>query len=422
MTPRQYLFALEQYGIKLGLEKSRYLLEYAGQPQQYYPCAHIAGTNGKGSVAAFLDAMGRAAGYTVGRFTSPHLIDISERFLVNGEPIPPDALDEQIEFFRQAAETMKTPPTFFEMNTAIAFRWFQQCAVDLAVIEVGMGGRFDSTNVIRPAVAAITNIGLEHTKYLGETLEAIAFEKAGILKENVPLVLAETEPSPLKVILDQAHALYCPVRLLHREFTFSVTGPPGERLFQYGSLARALPPVKLALSGGYQGRNAALAAAAAEVIMPQFPNLNAATLVAGLASARWPCRLETVMQHPRVVIDAAHNPEGARVLARALEPGITILAVSADKDAPGIINALGPVTRTFVISQFSGPRAMPADTLAGIAQNYPTRLTHSLDEALDLALNLAGDKEPVLVAGSIYAAGEARVLLTQKYGVPPITF
>ena len=422
MMPRDYLFSLERHGIKLGLDNINHLLEHAGRPYQHYPCVHVGGTNGKGSVAAFLDAMLRVAGYTVGKFTSPHLIDVSERFQINGEPIAPDALDEAIAFFRAAADTLKHPPTFFEMNTAIAFRWFERRRVDIAIIEVGMGGRFDSTNVIRPVVAAITNIGLEHTKYLGGTLEQIAFEKAGILKENVPVVLAETAAGPLDVILDRARELCCPVRLLDRDFTFSITGGPGERLFRYGSPARALGPVKLALPGTYQGRNAALAVAAAEELMPQFPNLDEHAIVAGLESARWPCRLETVMQHPRVIIDSAHNPAGARVLAQEIDPGITVLAVSADKDAARIIEALAPVTRLFVISQFTGPRTLPANTLAEMARPYPLHVTQGLDEAVELALRLAGDTDPVLITGSIFAAGEARALLTRKYGVPPIAF
>lgn len=422
MMPRDYLFSLEQHGIKLGLDNINLLLEHAGRPYRNYPCVHVGGTNGKGSVAAFLDAMLRAAGYSVGKFTSPHLIDVSERFLVNGEPIVPDALDEAIAFFRAIADTMASPPTFFEMNTAIAFRWFHRRRVDIALIEVGMGGRFDSTNVIRPVVAAITNIGLEHTKYLGDTLEQIAFEKAGILKEDIPAVLAETAAGPLDVILARAQELHCPVRRLDRDFTFSITGGPGERLFRYESPDRALGPVKLALSGAYQGRNAALAVAAAEDIMPQFPNLDERAIVAGLENARWPCRLETVMQHPRVIVDAAHNPASARVLAREMDPGITVLAVSADKDASRIIEALTPVTRIFVISQFAGPRALPANTLAEMARAYPSHVTQSLDEALELALSLAGDAEPVLITGSIFTAGEARALLTRKYGVPPIVF
>jgi len=423
MTPRDYLFSLEQHGIKLGLDNINHLLEHAGRPCRNYPCVHVGGTNGKGSATAFLDAMLREAGYTVGKFTSPHLIDVSERFLVNGEPIEPDALDEAIAFFRAVAETMASPPTFFEMNTAIAFRWFHQRRVDVALIEVGMGGRFDSTNVIQPVAAVITNIGLEHTEHLGDTLEKIAFEKAGILKKQTPVVLTETTARPLDVILARAHELDCPVRLLDRDFNFSITGGSGEQQFFYKSPAHALGPVKLALPGTYQGRNAALAVAVAEEIMPQFPNLDERAIIAGLESARWPCRLETVVQHPHVVIDAAHNPNGARVLARELDPGITVLAVSADKDAQEIIEALAPMTRIFIISQFTGPRAMQANTLAELARTYPSHRTQNLDEALEFAFRRAQDtEEPILITGSIFTAGEARALLTRKYGASPIAF
>ena len=204
MSPRDYLASLEFHGIKLGLENIQLLLRAAGNPQHAYPTLHVAGTNGKGSVVAFLASILRAAGYRVGRFTSPHLIDVTERFLVDDVPISNAALEENIEYFRTLSDGLPNPPTYFELCTAIAFRVFEQQKVDVAIIEVGMGGRYDSTNVVAPLVSVITNIAFDHQKYLGDTLAAIAAEKAGIIKPGVPVVTGERWPEAFDVIAERA--------------------------------------------------------------------------------------------------------------------------------------------------------------------------------------------------------------------------
>ena len=422
MTPREYLFGLELHGIKLGLENIARLLEAAGNPHERLPAAHISGTNGKGSVAAMLDAMGRAAGYTVGRFTSPHLMDVAERFMVAGRPMPPAVLDAQIEFFRNIAGRMAAPPTFFEMNTAIALRWFAECGVDLAIIEVGMGGRLDSTNVIQPLATAITNIDLEHTQYLGDTLEKIAFEKAGILKPATPAVIAETKPGPLEVILARARNVGSPVRLLGRDFDFSVRGSFPHVEFRYESGARALDYVPLGLAARYQASNAAVAVALAGQLQARYPRLDDRALAEGLRGARWPCRLEKVLDAPPVIVDGTHNPAGARVLAQELNRGVTVLAVSADKDVSGILSALAPITRVFVLTQFRGSRALPVDALCAAARPYPHRRAPDLAEAVRAAFDLVVGNEGILITGSLFAAGEARAILIDGYGAPPLEF
>ena len=252
MTHREYLFSLELHGIKLGLENITGLLNAADNPHERLATVHVAGTNGKGSVIAMLDAMARAAGYTVGRFTSPHLIDVTERFLIDGRPMPSEALDSQIAFFREIAEGMAAAPTFFEMNTAVAFRWFALRGVDLAIIEVGMGGRLDSTNVICPIAAAITNIDLDHTRYLGDTLAQIAFEKAGILKPATPAVISETKPGPLDVILARAGEVGSPTYLLGRDFHFETRGAFPETRFRYSSETLSLDFAPLGLAAPQQ--------------------------------------------------------------------------------------------------------------------------------------------------------------------------
>ncbi|MBI5092139.1 MAG: bifunctional folylpolyglutamate synthase/dihydrofolate synthase [Candidatus Hydrogenedentes bacterium] len=390
MTSREYLYGLELHGIKLGLDNISRLLEPAGEPQHRYPTIHIAGTNGKGSVAAMVDAMLQAAGYSTGRFTSPHLIELSERFLHNSTPITADELDAGVAFFRPIAQGMAPPPTFFEFVTAIAFRWFGQKDVDVGVIEVGMGGRFDSTNVVLPEVCAITNIDLEHTKYLGDTLEKIAFEKAGIIKPKIPVVVSESNRSPRDVILERARVLNSPVRLAGRDFTYGVSGPPFAQHFRYESATLRLGPTAFGLSG--------------------------------LRDARWPCRLERVLDRPPVIIDVAHNAAGARKLAQELPPCVVILAVSSDKDAAAMAGAFASVARHLILSEFSGRRALPAHDLSSALRGFAHQVISPLSDAIEAGLALANESLPLVITGSIFTAGEARSLLIQSKGAAPLRF
>ena len=422
MTPREYLFSLEYHGIKLGLDNIRRLLDAADNPHRRYPAAHVAGTNGKGSVAAMTDAMVRAAGYKSGRFTSPHLIDLRERFLVGAEPIPDDVLDEEIAFFRDVAGQMEMQATFFEFTTAIAFRWFERCGVDVAMIEVGMGGRFDSTNVIQPAATAITNIELEHTEYLGNTVKEIAREKAGIVKPDTPLVLSETRPEARDVILARAEECGSPVYMRGRDFDYDVTGGCLDMQFRYRSATLDTGSVPLALAGDYQGGNAATATALAERLAVKFPRIDKRAIVTGLNTARWPCRLERVLESPPVLLDVAHNVAGVRHLARQLSQCIVVMAVSKDKDAAGMIAALTPIAHTLILSRFAGDRSFSVDALCEAAGEHPHLRAPGLVRAIEMGLDLASDATPLLIAGSIFMAGEARQILIERHGAPPLRF
>ena len=418
-----YLYGLELHGIKLGLENISLLLERAGNPQNSYPTVHVGGTNGKGSVVALLDAMLRAAGYRTGRFTSPHLCHIHERFLVDGDAITSDSLDRQIDCFRLIAEEIHRTPTFFELNTAIAFRYFEERNVDIALIEVGLGGRFDSTNVITPEVAAITNIALEHTQYLGDTLEAIAFEKAGIIKESVPTVVGERAAGPLDVIIERASALDSPVDLLNREFRIESEGSPSQQTVSYTSETLKLGPVPLSLPGAFQVDNAALAIAVASRLSDRFPALDAGAITQGLAHAKWPCRLEHVLQDPPVIVDVAHNPAGAAQLAAALNSQcVLVLAVSSDKNAGAILDMLAPRADTLILTQFTGHRALPVEALCEKAGEQSYQRRDSLGEAIALGMTLADANRPLVIAGSLFAAGEARMILSDQFGAPPFQF
>ena len=424
MTPVEYLYSLELHGIKLGLDNIRRLLSEAGDPQDTYATVHVGGTNGKGSVVSMLDAMLRAAGYTTGRFTSPHLCSVRERFLIGGEPIAAEALDAHIEYFRTAAERTDLLPTFFELNTAIAFRYFAERKVDIALIEVGMGGRFDSTNVITPEATAITNIALEHTQYLGETLEAIAFEKAGIIKPGVPVVVGETREAPMAVILDRADELGSPVSLRGREFSVHLSGPPFDQMLAYEAGAYRLEDCPLALPGDYQGANAGVAVRLAELLRPRFDRLTPNAVAKGLATVRWPCRLETVLESPRVIIDVAHNVAGAAGLARALESRcVLILAIANDKDAGRMIDLLASKTSTLILTTFDGPRALGVEELSARAAPLPHERRETLAEAIELGIARAvSERVPLVIAGSLFTAGEARSILVERYGASPLVF
>ncbi len=422
MNPRDYLSGLEFHGIKLGLDNIRTLLGAASQPHRDYPVVHVAGTNGKGSVVAVLDAILRAAGYSVGRFTSPHLINVEERFLVDGTPIAPDELDAEIAFFQSVANGMENPSTYFELCTAVAFQWFSKMKVDIALVEVGMGGRFDSTNVVEPLACAITNIDLEHTAYLGSTLEAIAFEKAGIIKRNVPVVVSERQPEPLQVILAKAEEENCLVRRIGADFHCALHGEPFSQTIDYTGWRLVIQDAPLALCGRYQGDNAATALALAELLMDHFPEITRDAIHTGLASVRWPCRMERVLDNPPVILNVAHNPAGMRRLAADLPNCVVVLAVSSDKAAAQIIEALDPVAEELILTQFTGHRATPVDALRDAAGSRPHRCTESLDPAIAMGLESASSHRPLVITGSIFTAGEARQILVERYGAAPLQF
>lgn len=421
-SQRAYLDTLAMHGIKLGLDNIHALLAAAGNPHTSYPTVHVAGTNGKGSTLALLQAMLCAAGYRTGRFTSPHLLDVTERFQIDGVSIPEAALAENIAFFREAAEALPHPPTFFELNTAVAFRYFAQQQVDIALIETGMGGRLDSTNVLTPLVTAVTNIDLEHTAYLGDTLAAIAAEKAGIFKQGVPAVTAATQPEALEVIRRRAALLHCTLEELGQDFTFELYGLPWEQRITYNSAGLSLREAPLGLAGRYQGANAAVALALAERLATRFNRLDNAALLQGLATAKWPGRLERVLGHPPVILDVAHNVAGARQLADVFTTAVVVMAISADKDAAGMVDQLAPLAEPLILTTFPGPRALGVDALSAAAAHHPHRTAPSLHEAIAMAWPLAGPARPLLITGSIFAAGEARRILMDDYGAPPLQF
>jgi len=412
---RAWLASLIRHGVKLGLRNIRTLLNALGNPHRRLRCIHVAGTNGKGSTCAFLDAMIRAAGLRVGRYTSPHLHDVTERIQINGQPISETAFAEIMERVRWAASCLPHPPTFFEALTAAAFDWFAREKVDAAVVEVGLGGRFDATNVIgRPVISLITGIGLEHTRHLGTTLQAIALEKAGILRADTPALVGPCPPDAVSVIEARAWSIRASIAFANRDFYLEPLNDfwsPAVRI--YADDQTWLSPI-LPLPGRHQAVNAGLAVTAvyrARNALGLKPEMDA--LIPALASARWPGRLEKVLDHPPVYLDAAHNPQGIEAIRPALENAVVLFAVASDKDVVAMAALLEQGPAEVIISAFQGSRAMPAGQLAGYFSRSLYAVIPAIPDALFQAMDLARERGcRLIVLGSIYAIAEARAILT----------
>lgn len=403
------------YGSRLGLDRVRELLAKLGDPQKSLKFVHIAGTNGKGSTAAMLAAVLEKAGYRTGLYTSPHLLRYNERFQVNGKEIGDQDLADATERVKQAADTMPDAPTQFELVTAIAFCLFQAAKCDIVVLEVGLGGRLDATNVIDvPEAAVITRIGLDHTEILGDTVEAIAAEKAGIVKPGGAVVLGDQDPRVRGVVeqvcRDQGAAL--------------TEANLGEVRFHSSSLEcqhfgwRQYPDIQLALLGEYQLQNACTVLNTVETLRSRGGQIPDEAVLAGLREVVWPGRFERVRRDPWLIIDGGHNPQCAQAIAASLReyfPGKKILflmGVLADKDFEGIYDALLPLAERIYAVTPDSPRALTADKLCErLADEYhftAAKPYGSVADALKAVLAEAGEKDVICVCGSLYMIGEAR--------------
>ena len=414
----QFIRDLAATGMNLGLERVHHLLAALGNPQNGLLCAHVGGTNGKGSVAAMLTAVARAAGLRVGTFTSPHLTCYTERFLLDGLPVARERFAALVTAHRKplAVAARNTRPTEFELHTALALTLFREEGVDLAVLEVGLGGRLDATNVVRPAVAVITNVSLDHTDVLGATVEDIAREKAGIVKPGVPLVTAAAGGA-LAVIAAVCRDRGAPLVRVGADVRWEPVsaGHEGQILNIYG-LKSIYREVVLPLAGRHQQVNAACAVAAAELLAERVPALGPEAIRAGLAAVRWPGRFEIYPGAPPVVLDAAHNPAAAAALRDTLVaryPGcrpVLVLAILGDKDRAGVTAELAPLAEAVVVTRPPADRAGDWEQVAAAARRHCARVLVEPDNlrALERARKLAGAAGLVVVTGSIYLVGSVR--------------
>lgn len=386
-----WLFSTQMFGIKLGLEGPRRLLrEYLAFPAHGTKVIHVAGTNGKGSTCAMIESIARSGGRRTGLFTSPHLIDFRERIQVSGNQMSEEACAQALSEIRKICETLDPHPTFFEITLAVAMRWFREQGCELIILETGMGGRLDATTAVPADVCAITPIGMDHKQWLGDTLEAIAGEKAGIMVEGKPTITAPQDPEAMRVLEKEANERRSPLQIIQ------------EPLLGY--------PVPL--PGEHQRWNAALAVAALH--QAQTP-LNADIIRHGLNQLSWPGRFERIRDH--ITLDGAHNPHAAKALAKTwqqLHPNqkpTLIFSAVATKDIASVLDILAPIAARIHFCPVDTPRAIPTKDLeAAIPDQAPPHESHAnLEAALKAAECHA---EPILIAGSLYLIGEARALLT----------
>lgn len=415
------------------LDRIAALVDLLGQPQRSYPVVHVAGTNGKTSTARIVDALLLELGLRTGRYTSPHLESVTERISLDGDPVGPqrfaDAYDELAPYLELVdARNPATPVSFFEAVTAMAFATFADAPVDVAVLEVGLGGRWDATNVADAQVAVVTPVALDHVAYLGETLAEIAAEKAGIIKPGSLAVLAHQSFEAAEVLVRRAAEVGATVAreglelgVRHRDVAV------GGQLLTVQGLAGVYDGLFLPLHGQHQAQNAALALAAVEGLLGGGRDmLDVEAVRAGFARAVSPARLEVVRRSPPVLLDAAHNPDGGRALAAAVPEAfaftrlVGVVAVLGDKDAEGLLAELEPLLAAVVVTVNSSPRCLPVDELARVAVEVfgPDRVEVAgrLDDAIALAIELAEQDAAfggpgVLVTGSVVTAGDARLLL-----------
>jgi len=405
------MFGLQRFGIKLGLETIGNILENLGTPQKKFSVVHVAGTNGKGSVACALSSVLAAAGHRTGLYTSPHLVRFNERIRINGRVIA-DA--EVVAAYRavKAAHKGRRQPTFFEFTTAMAFYEFGRREVDWAVIETGMGGRLDATNLVQPALSIITNISLEHKEYLGNNIAKIAFEKAGIIKPGAPLVTGVRQPSAIAVIEDIAARRNAPVFRMGKEFKARRKRDGG---FDYQGIDHTWHHVVPPLAGDHQVPNTALVLAACEGLLRAGVGLDLEHIRRGLAATRWPGRLDIVCRAPLVILDGAHNLKAAACLADFLRQRmagrrITLLVgILNDKPYRQMLATLLPVCRRAILTRPRIGRALPPETLLQAARKHLTdlRLADSVAEAVQEAIGSAAPDDVICIAGSLYVVGEA---------------
>jgi dihydrofolate synthase/folylpolyglutamate synthase len=387
-----WLYGTQRFGIKLGLENVQRLLGELKVPGKNQRVIHVAGTNGKGSVCAMIDAICRAQGYRTGLFTSPHLITYRERIQVDGEMIAAHKVAAGLNAIRKLTANWDPHPTFFEITTALALTHFKETECQLIVLETGLGGRLDATNAVTPIVSVITPIGYDHQKWLGNSLEEIAGEKAGIIKAAIPVVSSRQEPDAEKVLRARATACAAPIT------------------FVEGSYSKS----RIALAGAHQKENASLAIVALEAGGIAVTKL---AIEQGLANVHWPARFQSWDR--QIIIDGAHNPAGATVLATTwreqfgAERATILLAVLQDKDIAGICRPLAPIAQRLILPNIRTERAVPPSEVAQILSSITPSPHYSVSPSLADALAAArAEPERILITGSLHFAGEALAALS----------
>ncbi len=422
------LFSLHRFGIKPGLERTLSLLELLGNPHTQFPAIHVAGTNGKGSTCSMLAAVLTAAGYKTGLYTSPHIREFNERIRINGQPIS----DEDIARLALPllAESEKAHTTFFEITTAMAFAYFAEQKVDIAVIETGLGGRLDSTNVLSPIVSIITSIDFDHTQYLGLTLGSIAGEKAAIIKPNTPAIVAEPRAVLRHIFTKRAGEVNAPISFIHDSYSAEITrwNPDFSMETNIQTPEVKLENLKCSVAGNHQIHNILSAVATLETIKDTFPTdefelrqgLGNISKLSGLAA-----RIELIRDEPPLVIDVGHNPAGLRKLVETLllsgYPDIgwnIVFGVMADKNVEEMLDIIKPITAHLYATSPVYDRALPAQELSEKAKKIGINNTDTFTSVADAVSKAVASNKPTIITGSFYLADEAIAELSKySFGV-----
>lgn len=413
----KFLYSLERFGILLGLDNIETLLAQIGNPQLKFRSVHVAGSNGKGSTSSFITNILSQAGYKTALYTSPHLNDFRERVRIDGRLVSKDSLVRSTARIRELYNPQRT--TFFEFTTAVAFECIAEAEPDIAIIEVGLGGRLDATNTISPLVSVITDISLEHEDYLGRGLAAVAGEKAGIIKKNTPVVTGATRKIPFQVISEKASELRAPLRLFGRDFSGKRLGPAS---FNFSSPTLFMENIDLGMRGAHQMKNASTAIATVQELMAKGFNITEENIREAISRTRFPGRFELVRRSPDVIIDGAHTPEGARLLRSAVRSNYpdqrTLLLFGAlrDKNYEKLAGILAPIADVVMCVAPQSDRSLGsqdmADIFTGLGLN--SFFAETIEEGFVRLLEMSGENDLILAAGSLYMIGPVRKLCGLK--------
>jgi dihydrofolate synthase/folylpolyglutamate synthase len=422
-----YLYGLQKHGIKLGLANIKELMNMLGRPHDSFRSIHIAGTNGKGSTATAIASVLMKSGLSVGLFTSPHLVSFTERIRINDRRISEYDVIEIAQRLREEISATELNPTFFEIVTAMAFHYFSRNNVDWAVVETGMGGRLDATNVIDPEVTVITNIGLDHCEFLGSTISDITFEKAGIIKSGVPLVTAALNEDVIKQLSGIARERNSEIHIYGRDFSGSIRDIDARHISIDYNGDRNYANFPVPLSGEYQLYNMCTALRVCEILRGKGLPISDTSMKSGLQSINLEGRLEWVSQRPPILIDCAHNPDAARSLAASIKrlfsdkKIILIAGIMADKDISGILREIAPLASSIILTKAKCERAALPEKLgetmsdlhgSGTNQGpFSVAGADTVSQALDLAKSICGEDHIILVTGSFYTTGEVKEVL-----------
>ena len=423
-----WIHSREKFKVKPGLARMEWMMERVGHPERSMNAIHIAGTNGKGSTLSFLRELLQAQGYTVGTFTSPYIVRFNERISLNGEPISDEHLSELVERVKPVAEELaKTPlgePTEFEVITAMSMMYFAEQSPDFVIYETGLGGLYDSTNIIHPNVSIITNIGKDHMNILGDTYEQIAFEKAGIIKEGIPVICGAKQPEAIEVIRNKADEVGANMFLLGEHFhaSHTVSSPTGES-FQFTTAGEETLFFTSAMKGVHQVDNACLALKTMDVLRQKGWKFDRDLYAQAITKTRWPARFETVLNHPLVIIDGAHNEEGTKALVDTLkahyEGRKIILVYSALEDKPvsRMLEMLSEVVDGVYTTTFDFPRALSETELKNLSPIEVTEAVKDYEQAIEQALSQVDHDDLLLVTGSLYFISEVRKYFESKRNI-----